>query len=61
MVNLEEIMENESRRFYESPRMTIKRINFSDIIVTSPTGNEGGVPVVTPGEEDLGELEDGGA
>ena len=57
MVNLEEILE---KKPYQTPAILIKHISFADIIVTSPTGNEGGVNVVNPGEVDLGELEDGG-
>ena len=34
MVNLEEIL-GENKLFYEPPRMTIKRIDFSDILTTS--------------------------
>lgn len=38
MVNLEEMM-GENKRFYEPPRMTIKRIDFTDVIVTSNQQN----------------------
>ena len=37
MVNLEEILE---KKPYTCPIMVVERIDFSDIIVTSPTGDE---------------------
>lgn len=55
MVNLDEILESE-KKAYVCPVMVVKKINFSDIIVTSPTGDEDPANNVF-GDGNLGDLE----
>ena len=58
MVNLEEIKENQGKKEYVSPELCVKYLTWEDIVTNSQSGNEAPTPVVTPGEVDLGELED---
>ncbi len=48
MVNLDEIKEGQGKLVYESPHMTIKKIDFADIVTASPP--EGQVPDTVTGD-----------